>query len=55
MLTFLLELFAVCCFAYAAFVVVGVIMGLAGIAASNTSAALRRLLRRIAARHQGSP
>lgn len=55
MLTILLELFAAGVLAYAAFLVIFLAMGLIGVAATNTSDALRRLWRRVTSSHQWSP
>ena len=46
MLTVLLELFLICTAAYAVFLLLALIVGLAGVAASNIKQALRRLWRR---------
>jgi hypothetical protein len=51
MIISLIELFAACCLAYAAFLVLATVVGLAGIAAANTSDALRQIWRHV--RHGG--
>lgn len=45
-LTILIGLFLACTAAYAVFLLVGLVVGLAGVAATNISQALRRLCRR---------